>query len=381
MFYHAFCFYVSAERYGRPAEILLAYQKLSIGTLTEILPSFQSLHDQKIVALSDFTPPAALAIWSPSLDISLCSSSHGYDTCTSPTSYIRSMTAVIQIAMSDRKTVLARPDLLIDFVLLRQIARVALLEAGSASSILGTQVSHQELKALHDSCDALFTYTLGQLATDATKQWHDNASAVLSGNSSKVQDPILEQLQRLLSQCRELQRHSACLLVQTACQLLRALIERSEEPASCAECWLPFARRMQSNNPDLASGIYEVITPFLEESPVLQRVRLQLASDLSGVKAVDANIKGEPLLRLLMAVAPSQSSTVEILPQQRAVFLVKSLQTWLLDEVADDLNDAILGQLVRLLTALAPTLQGVQGSHWDFSLDITETVLEVRSFS
>lgn len=289
------------------------------------------------------------------------------------------MVAVMQVLMNDRKLCNSRPDFLTDFILLREAAQVDKLEPGSVSSILGSQASIKDIKTLHDGCDAMSGYMLSQLAKEISKEWHTSATSALSGNTISLEDPLVSQLRALLDQSKEIQRAPASLLKQTFCQLLLSLISRSDEAAQCAECWLPFSRRLQTSDPDLAGGIFEQLAPFLEASPVLQRVQLQLASDLSGVKATDANVKGEPLLRLLMSVAPSASSSTELLPQQRAVFLVKSLQSWLLDDLADDLNDAVLDQLVRLLAALAPSLQDIEGSHWDFSLDIVETILEVRS--
>lgn len=85
---------------------------------------------------------------------------------------------------------------------------------------------------------------------------------------------------------------------------------------------------------------------------------------------------GLPLLRQLIATTPRTEFDVEILPQQRTVFLLQSLQRWIASD--EELDEEIESLISHLCLHLVPIVQSVSGAHWDFMFDLMETNLEVR---
>lgn len=108
----------------------------------------------------------------------------------------------------------------------------------------------------------------------------------------------------------------------------------------------------------------------------LDRYRNELASHLSGVSPSKANNAGRGLLRQLIAATPLPDSDVELIPQQRAIFLLQSLQKWVASD--EDLEEEIESLLAHLFIHIVPIVQSVLGSHWDLIFDVIETNLEVR---
>ena len=116
------------------------------------------------------------------------------------------------------------------------------------------------------------------------------------------------------------------------------------------------------------------VTEFAPEPLKLDRYRNELASKLSGISPAKANTTGLRLLRCLSAVAPAAESDVIFLPQQRAVYVVQALQTWMGSD--EDLDENVESEVTLILYSLVPILQNVQGAHWDFIMDLIESNLE-----
>lgn len=108
----------------------------------------------------------------------------------------------------------------------------------------------------------------------------------------------------------------------------------------------------------------------------LDRLRNELASNLSGIPPHRASTEGLRLLRHLVASAPLPDSEGVYLPPQRAVFLLQALQKWVASD--EELDEEIDSLLVQLCSGLAPILLTVPGSHWDFIFDLMESNLEVN---
>ncbi len=119
---------------------------------------------------------------------------------------------------------------------------------------------------------------------------------------------------------------------------------------------------------------------MLSENPRLDRIRSEVASRLSGIKLNEANTLGLRYLILLDALAPDSASVDVFLPQQRAIFLMRHLNEWLIseDEDADDLTEEVEIRIMRLYTELCPIIQDVPGAHWDAIFDLIGNNIEVR---
>lgn len=128
-------------------------------------------------------------------------------------------------------------------------------------------------------------------------------------------------------------------------------------------------------------SIMSVISATGSEPPKLDRYRNELAAALLGVKPHKANTEGLLILRKLVACAPDPKGAVEFLPTPRAVNVVKACQSWVLsdDDEDEELDKEVESAMLPIFTHLAPILQTVRGSHWEFIFDVLEAVLERAS--
>lgn len=106
----------------------------------------------------------------------------------------------------------------------------------------------------------------------------------------------------------------------------------------------------------------------------------RLASSLSGIPAQQANEKGVPALLLLVASAPPPDAASVFIPQQRAIFVLRHVASWLTSDDADDLDEEVEARIAELYTVMAPIVQSVQGAHWDSIFDLIETGLDVSAY-
>jgi len=123
--------------------------------------------------------------------------------------------------------------------------------------------------------------------------------------------------------------------------------------------------------------ILACITAYAPEPPRLDRYRNELAAALLGVSPTDSDTTGLKYLRLLCASAPDPDSDVVFLPQHRAVNVMRACQVWIA-EGDEDVNEDLASMMTLVFRHLAPILQDVSGSHWDFIWDVVENNLEVR---
>src|SRR5437764_12895659 len=77
-----------------------------------------------------------------------------------------------------------------------------------------------------------------------------------------------------------------------------------------------------------------------------------------------AIIAGWRYLTLLNASA-SEMGTIFI-PEQRAMYLVQAIRKWYQGESGERGSRQVNAQVAKLLTVVAPIIQGLSGSHWEF---------------
>jgi hypothetical protein len=119
------------------------------------------------------------------------------------------------------------------------------------------------------------------------------------------------------------------------------------------------------------------IKPSLLDSERYQKEQNRLASYLTTIKPTQAGKEGIPAVRRLLASAPPADAPSVFLPQQRAIFVLRHVASWLTSDAADDFDESIEVYVTQLYTALAPVVQDVSGSHWDEIFDLIENGLEV----
>ena len=110
----------------------------------------------------------------------------------------------------------------------------------------------------------------------------------------------------------------------------------------------------------------------------LDRYRNELAASAMGVRSTKINTEGLWVLRRLVVTAPDPDSDIVFIPQTRAINFMKACQQWVTSD--EDIEEEVESQMTVLFFHLAPTLQHVPGSHWDFIFDVIENNLEVRDF-
>jgi hypothetical protein len=146
---------------------------------------------------------------------------------------------------------------------------------------------------------------------------------------------------------------------------------------------VPLTSSSRISAPQTTITILASITSYAPEPPKLDRYRNELAASLLGVRPNAVPTTGLTTLRLLVAAAPDPDSDVVFLPQQRAVNVMKACQTWVAaegdEEDGDDegVNEDVESVMTLVFFHLAPILQNVSGSHWEFIWDVVENNLEV----
>ncbi|KAK0229492.1 hypothetical protein EDD85DRAFT_130041 [Armillaria nabsnona] len=145
-----------------------------------------------------------------------------------------------------------------------------------------------------------------------------------------------------------------------------------------ADRWITFARSIERTAPETSMAIVHAVTEVAPEPPRLDRYRNELAASLLGVPPAKANTEGLITLRKLAASAPPMDSDVVYLPQQRALNVVKTCEKWIASD--EDLGEEVESAMTWTFSHLAPILQNLEGSHWEFIFDVVENNLENSTF-
>lgn len=145
-----------------------------------------------------------------------------------------------------------------------------------------------------------------------------------------------------------------------------------------ADRWITFARNIERTAPETSMAIVRAVTEVAPEPPRLDRYRNELAASLLGVPPAKANTEGLISLRKLAASAPPMDSDVVYLPQQRALNVVKVCEKWIASD--EDLDEEVESAMTWTFSHLAPILQNLEGSHWEFIFDVVENNLENSTF-
>ncbi|KAJ9093121.1 hypothetical protein QFC19_008464 [Naganishia cerealis] len=275
-----------------------------------------------------------------------------FDTC-GRSDYGRAIEALLYSVHSDIATAKTSPALLCHIALASRLATDALDGMGS-SGLYSDCVDRHYLKNICRESEQVISYAISSLAADLPVSWHQSAMTSLTkGNSQN--DTLSTLLQDLATQ------HEG---QEIYLRSLRDILERILRSADMviAERWLAFASGLNSKS-DLALAIITAANKNLERSPRLDRLRNEMASQLTAVKLQNATTEGLRILRLLNAITPPEQSEDIFLPQQRTIFLMQHLNGWLLseDEAADDITEEIEARIALLYSALAPIVQDVPG--------------------
>ncbi|KAF8634833.1 hypothetical protein AX17_004084 [Amanita inopinata Kibby_2008] len=154
--------------------------------------------------------------------------------------------------------------------------------------------------------------------------------------------------------------------------ILQHVLDEAEKDE--ADRWLLLAKKIEYHAPQTSMMISSAMVECALESQRLDRYRNELAASMLGIPTSRANTEGLLTLRKLAAVAPDPDSDVVFLPQHRALNVVKACQQWISSD--EEIDEEAESAMTLVFAHLAPILQNVSGSHWEFIFDVVESNLE-----
>lgn len=117
------------------------------------------------------------------------------------------------------------------------------------------------------------------------------------------------------------------------------------------------------------------------DTPQFETAQNRLADSLTGIPASKATDKGLWALRLLTASAPSPDAASVFIPERRALFVLRHVESWLASDDLDDLSDELQLRLIEMFSVIAPIVQSVMGAHWEMIFDLLENNLSEVSLT
>ncbi|KAF7323573.1 Delta-9 fatty acid desaturase protein [Mycena kentingensis (nom. inval.)] len=358
----------------RPDEILATLKEDTlcgpVDIIADIFPAQAEL-DSMLDALPTSPASPALAVLHPHLSPNASRSSKAANKAYDDhglSGYARIVSALSQALTDDRR---AAKD---NVWALRHVLALALYAADTiaAASVPTpvfdiTRVSSAELSLLVAKAQQLETYIVTSAADDG---WRSRLLAAVTNDKPLVgETPVARLLVELIGAVR---REDASRDCRVLAGVLRHVLQDADKAE--AELWLGLARKIEKTAPETAITIVSAISSSNLEPPRMERYRNELAADLMGIRASQANSQGLLALRRLAASAPPPDSDVTFLPQQRAVNVFKACQQWIASD--EDIDEEVESAMTLVFFSLAPLLQNVPGTHWDLVFDVIENNLE-----
>lgn len=153
-------------------------------------------------------------------------------------------------------------------------------------------------------------------------------------------------------------------------RVIADLAEYQRTSAEQAQGWIKSVNVRRATDVFRCTAILTGLAESLEHSKDADRLRNELASDLTGVPAAKAGEEGLRKLIYLNAVLPNPGDEAAPLPTQRAIFLVKHLLAWFEDEeFAADPNLAVITETAKVFASVLPAVKELYGEHWQTLCD------------
>lgn len=153
-------------------------------------------------------------------------------------------------------------------------------------------------------------------------------------------------------------------------RLIADLTEYQQTSVERAQGWIKSVNVRKDTDVFRCAAILTGLAESLEHSGDADRLRNELASDLTGVPVANAGEEGLRKLIYLNAVLPKPGEEVAPLPPQRAIFLVKHLLAWFEDEeFTMDPNPAVIAEAAKVFACVLPAVKGLYGEHWQTLCD------------
>ncbi|KAF8624962.1 hypothetical protein AX15_005604 [Amanita polypyramis BW_CC] len=201
--------------------------------------------------------------------------------------------------------------------------------------------------------------------------WRQNMLNAITKNATldESKNALSKLVAELIKDAKETDGSRAARILKMVLQHVLDDVDKNE-----ADHWLILAKQLEHNAPQISMTITSAIIECAPEPQRLDRYRNELAASLLGIPAHRANTDGLLALRKLAAAAPDPDSTIVFLPQQRAVNVVKACQQWISSD--EDIDEEVESVMLLVFLHLAPILDTVPGSHWEFTFDVIESNLE-----
>ncbi|WRT68426.1 uncharacterized protein IL334_005402 [Kwoniella shivajii] len=254
--------------------------------------------------------------------------------------------ATVALLRADRQLVASQPILLQVALAAYQLTKDTLAVPGSSRGLYSTSASIVHLTDLVREVEGALSYALS-FVDETPASWHNDIIQMLkSGEVS----------------------HDADLLQ----KLLFAM--KDGDVRSFRDVLI---RHLRQCAPQLALAIIYAVKPLLLDHKSFSVAQNRLANALTSVKADSTAVtkQGIPYIRLLIASAPPADAASVFLPQQRAIFVLRHVNSWLIAD--DDMPEEIEYRIAELETALAPIVQDLPGGHWDAIFDLIESGLDL----
>jgi len=303
-------------------------------------------------------------------------------------SYARTISLLLDAFLGDRIVAKAHPWALRHFIALSIFAEEVLDLLNNSSEVFNAKaVSSSALQQLIHRVHQVTTYVLSDVGDGHS--WHQMVTVMCV--DTKAQHTVGGIGKLVMSLVRAASSNDNPRDARILQAILQPILSHTSKEEG--DLWMGVCRKTETKGkrfsfPSMCNAHSSLVAPFASmavalsvtssgsEPLRLDRYRNELAANVMGVRSTKINSEGLWLLRRLVVTAPDPDSDVVFIPQTRAVNFIKACQQWVTSD--EDIEEEVESQMTVLFFHLAPILQHVSGSHWDFIFDVVENNLEVR---
>ncbi|KAL4401160.1 RQC complex protein [Malassezia pachydermatis] len=250
--------------------------------------------------------------------------------------------------------------IVLEDTLLLNDAQVGAPLASPSEPVWQTTVQASLVRVIQASTRMLSTFT-----SHLSEAWHTHAVTTLTEGQAP------DDAARVLQECWAYAKESGGLqYARVFARLLAGILSLSSASAHDAEVWAKTAKSQTKAPTPLLCAVLYATRSYAFDTPSVDRWRNELAAQLSSVSPACANTDGVRYMQMLQCATAPLESGKPIVPTQRAVFALQTLQRWVASD--EDLDEGVFVHLAALCAELAPVVQSVPGRHLDMMLDVVE---------